>query len=823
MVVLEKVLEVVAQEVVQVVKMYKRKWHKYLFEYNLVHSTIAQKVYCEKANNIEKKYLDELESKSKVISDILLRIYNGYKTEFNDVIKYVPEFQLKDKILNLNREVEPPLWTRYDAFFDKKGVFFAEFNYDKPCAEREAFFMEDCINKNNVNYGFQEKFINAVINKLSGKRNLAILCSDEYEEVHLGYLFKRQLKYHAVNTIIVKKNNLKVLGEKVYAFNNEVDTILRLYPTEKLHEVNDIDEILKLYDNNKVDIINDPRVIILQSKEIFIYLRNLIDSDGILNYEEKEVIKTTIPKSKILKEKDLINIIDNPKGILIKPVLGRYSRDIFLPEKNNREKRQLLYVYLSKRIKEEKYLIQEYRNIVGQYIPYYDGNELTTQYGYGNYGVFIIDGTYIGYATRWCTTPITNEWLSWTTPLSYYNPVIRYYNKEFNIKHMNKEAIFKYNFTGTYSSERIYLDNRVLLIDEYKASELIEATESLCKVFCKVKRLVNKNIGVFKNFLGLNKVIEFIKEDSLDTLGYLGRLDWIVDCEGNLKVIEINSETPAGLNEALNIEKLYLERLDKSFKSLNNNFESLIINEFNNIIKEYSRYKDIKTVAILGCTYYEDWYNNDCLYKILKSNIKNIEFVQGNIYDLRIEDNKAYIYGKELDCIYRYFPLDWFVEEDIADVKDGLGDNFFFVNSSNTIITQSKGFLAVIYELLKQEFFEKHESEIIKKYIPYTSFNVEDFKEKEYIYKPILGREGQGVEFLYDNKEDMESLGIYQEVVCSQKVRSNVVTALGEVCEDLYPVVGTYIVDDKFGGVYTRVGELITDKDCQYAPLLVRN
>lgn len=804
--------------------MYIRKWHKYLFEYNLVHSTISQKVYCEREALVADDDLKIMKQTSLDIYRVLERIYKGYKAEFKDVINYIPEFPLKDFILNLDREIKTPFWTRYDSFFSKDGVFFAEFNYDKPCAEREAFLIGEFKSKDNINLTFEEDFIKSILAKIGNEKNLAILCTDGYEEIHLAHLFKKKLRKHNINVLIAKKNNFDVINDEVFCFGIKVKTILRLYPTEKLYEVNNIEKILELFNESKVDIVNDPRIIILQSKELFIYLNNLLSKNSsLLSDAEKNAIKMSIPKTALLNDENIKKLEKRPSGVIIKPVLGRYSENIFIPEEYSDEQWKEIYKYILEEIKNKAYLIQEYKNIVGEHIPFYNGNKLGELYGYGNYGVFIIDGKYTGYATRWCTEPITNEWKTWSTPIETYKRSINYYNKEIDIRKLIEEAIFKCNFTGGYSGDRLYLDKKVLTISDEKAIELINATNSLCNIFKKVKNLVCNNFNLFKDILDIDYMQKFFCKKDLDILFCIGRLDWIVDYNGNLKLLEINAETPAGLNEAMEIEKLYLERLkDDNLVSFNSNMGELILEKVKSIISYYSNKKEIKTVAILGCTYYEDWYNNNTIYKLLKNNIKNIRFIQGNIYDLKIENDEAWLYGERIDAIYRYFPLDWFVKEGMLDISKGLNKNYFFINPANTIVCQSKGFLVVINELLKQGFFSNKEADIIKKYIPKTSYNYDDFIGEDYIYKPILGREGEGVEFSYNMNNIPNDGGILQEVIKSQKVRGVITSSTEAICEDLYPVIGTYIIGDKFGGVYTRLGGPVTNKECQYAPLLIQ-
>ena len=189
---------------------YLRSWHKNLFEYNLVHSTIAQNVYCEKEFLIERENLEEINSVSIIISNLLNRIYKEYKGQYKDVLNYIPDFPLKEEILKINRKVTIQFLCRYDTFFSKDGVFFAEFNYDKPCAEREAIIIEETENSGNIKFGFKEKLTSALMEQIGEGNTLAVLCNDEYEELHLANLIRKILKDKNMDVIIAKRNNFKV-------------------------------------------------------------------------------------------------------------------------------------------------------------------------------------------------------------------------------------------------------------------------------------------------------------------------------------------------------------------------------------------------------------------------------------------------------------------------------------------------------------------------------------------------------------------------------------------------------------------------------------
>ena len=148
----------------------------------------------------------------------------------------------------------------------------------------------------------------------------------------------------------------------------------------------------------------------------------------------------------------------------------------------------------------------------------------------------------------------------------------------------------------------------------------------------------------------------------------------------------------------------------------------------------------------------------------------------------------------------------------------------FHSSHPSTIISQSKAFFALIYELCKVDFYSEHDIQCIEKYIPFTSLNSNDFIDGDYCSKPYLGREGEGVSFSIMNTDiqnDQNNL-IYQKRIEIQSVNLNIHTALSNYKINAYPIIGTFVMGEEFGGIYTRAGGIITDQWAVYIPTYFR-
>lgn len=186
----------------------------------------------------------------------------------------------------------------------------------------------------------------------------------------------------------------------------------------------------------------------------------------------------------------------------------------------------------------------------------------------------------------------------------------------------------------------------------------------------------------------------------------------------------------------------------------------------------------------------------------------------GNIYDLKVNNNKIYLYGNEIDAIYRHYPLDWFsYEDEMKKLIDPLSSGQYLINPGHTLITQSKALFAVIHELVRKKIFSRDDEEFVLKYIPYTCLEPDNVLSFDYVTKPYLSREGAGVMLSYDEmSKELDDI-VFQDRINIKPLYSNIYSTMKEESKYLFPVIGTYITGDIPSGVFTRMGDFITDKN----------
>ncbi len=809
----------------------KKFTEEVLFNHYMVSNITEESVHCQIPFYIEKQCYDDMVYYSEQVNKIALKVLADINSHHKSFISYIDDFPFKEEILSLSCGVSPLFWTRFDTFRDEDNrVFFAEFNYDKPCAQKEIGLAGAADIKNNVNENFEENFVRElkkIAEDLKGteeKVNVAVLMDPcHYEEFHLAFYFNSLFKDGNIKIIEAGPKNFSVRDNKVYAFEEiEAHIILRLFPTEYLYEVNDFEKILQCFEKGTVTLINDPRVIAIQAKSFFAYLWELVEGDSPwLSKEEKEIIRKSIPYTVIFTKDYYEEVINNKDKYVVKASFGRYSGEVYIGNLYTVEqwKKQVQEVLKSDKL----HILQQVIHIKQEYTYYVDQNNMNVPIkAYGNFGAYIIKETLAGLCVRWSSDFLTDNSSTWMCPIGIKpsRTNMEYYkgnNRKPLWDKVIERATFEYNFTGAYDNTEEYISLDSFILDRSVYEELQQASVKFCKVLDKTSKLIKGNFHMFFELLGIPEGLEEVVLNSeTEEFCAIGRIDFAIDNDGRLKIFEFNSETPAGLVESIGISNIIKEELKLPYKDPNSNFKEDIKNILSKILGDFSKKKPIKNIGFLSSSYYEDLYTTNIVSEFCKE-LGEYKIITGNIYDLEVKDDKLYLYGTPLDSIYRYFPLDWFEEEEeLKPCIKALNKNTFVINPTHTLITQSKAMFAVIYELMGKGFYTPEEEEFIVRYIPYTCLEPNENLSRDCVVKPYLSREGKGVILSYEGIEKTIEDVIFQDRVNISPVEINKYSYLKKEKAYGFPVVGVYVTGMKPSGIYTRIGDFVTNSSAKF-------
>ncbi len=801
---------------------------KLLFDYYLVSSSREQEIFSPYPYYLDKTLHSQMVQSAQVLDNLVRRIIERFIK--SQRMLEIDEFSLLNKVLGLKNNIPPFFWARFDAFCrEGGGIFFSEFNYDKPCAQREILM--SCINspESSPSSSFKNTFKECFkkhsedIHVQDKKPRIAIMVDpSHYEEVNLGFLYMTMLEELGYEFILAGGNNFEVNNGKVTVFGEEIDIIIRQYPTEFLNEIPNFDKILELYEQGNVLIVNDPRAIIGQAKSLFSLLWKMVKSnDPFLSSEETETIRRTVPYTRIFFPELIEEIKSNKDSLVLKPVLGRYSEHVYIGRMLTVQEWDEAISYILESNK--KFIVQEFCPIRKENTLKFDGLGFSNTDAFGNFGIYLADSAYCGTCVRWSTDYLSRDDVVWISPVGLREKSL--YVKKFESPDrdkiwldINNKAAFEHGFTGGYTGIQQSFSLDALILDNELESELKYASNKMSELIFKTTKFVMNNSELFCPVLGISdSLINLVRQQQTDENVFIGRFDWVIDTKGCLKLLEFNSETPAGMLESLVLCKMIKEACDCNELNPNEDMSARISEVFGKILDDY-KLKG-KNIGIVSTTYYEDWYNTSALFDCIKNLPYN--FVIGEVSGLESRDGKLFLYGNELDAIYRYYPLDWLdSEERFNGIIAALGKYTPSINPPSTLISQSKAFMALIWELEEKGFYTEEEKALIRKYIPRTALSPAKLHTRDFCAKKFFGREGQDIQFGLSGRFHIENPNdyIFQQRVDIQSIELRINTAVKTVVEPVYPVIGTYIIGDKFGGIYTRAGGKITDKWAIYIP-----
>jgi len=808
-----------------------------LFNNYMVSSLGEEYVHSQIPFYFDKDTYNNMVFYSEEINRISLRILKGITNTHKDLLNYFDNFLFRDKIFNLKCPIAPMFWTRYDTFRNEKNdVYFAEFNYDKPCGQKEMHLAGKSDFDGNLNVEFIDNMIKAleeICYSFSGcgeKINVGFLMDPcHYEELHHSYYFKHILKNTNINIVQVGPSNLSVKDGYVYGYSNiKLPIILRLFPTEFFYEISNINEILECVNNENVLLINDPRIIAIQAKGFFAYMWNLVKEDSnVLSLDDKKVISKCVPYTEILKLSDMEEVIKNKDNYVVKSSLGRYSQEVYIGKLYTQEKwnEQMKVVSESNKIHIRQNLINIKQEYTYTPSPY---NMNTPTLAFGNFGVYLINYKAQGFLIRWSKSFLTNDNYTWMCPLGVKDFPISI--KKFNPKNRKEiwndiieNVTFKYNFTGAYTNINEYISLDSIIVKEYLYKEMLTVSNKFCELLKRIYPYIQENMELFGPILGIPEDLYKLVSTSLTSaLCALGRIDFVVDNNGDLKILEFNSETPAGLVEAIGVNSIVKEKLNIEYDNPNKNLGEDIRESFYSILEELKKFKKIKTIGVVTSWYYEDIYTSKLIAEILEE-LKEYNIIFGNIYDLKVINNRLYLYGKEIDAIYRHYPLDWFYyEKEMKEIIEPLNSGDYLINPGHTLITQSKALFAVIHELMGKEFFSEQDENFILKYIPYTCLEPDNKLSSDCVAKPYLSREGAGIELSFNEISPEQDGVVFQNRVNIKPLYTKIYSTIKEYSKYQFPVMGVYITNDKPSGLFTRMGDFITNKNAIYMSTYIK-
>ena len=780
-----------------------------------------------------------------------------------------PEFPLAKEILAAGPLRAPFFWSRFDVFERAGGgLAVLEYNCDKPAGQREIWAGEEQEPRRaNPNRGARASFGRALaralarhvggVERRSGaarlRRRLAILVDPAHrEEFRLAYLFGRMAGALGWEWEVVGPDNLAVEDGRAVAYGEPVDVILRQYPTEFLHELPAAGPLWNASLEGRLLWLNDPRAVLTQAKSLFAHLWELVHQRRLLTRGEVAAVTRYIPATGLAASPGWLDrAAARPEDWVIKPVLGRYSERVVLGALAASDAWQQALAMAAAH--PDDYIIQAYVPPRRHWLP----SARAGRAGHVNWGVYLAGGRFAGLCPRLQPTALTEEGASWWTPLRLgrvlaEQPTVLIPRRGIAPTRRRRVAggraeswrgpgrtwqavADRHSLAGYTNVWTDGLANFTLAavgLTRAMWDELCHASLVLCGAVGRVLTHLEGHPELLGP-LGIPPALASLvtRARGAEPWSFLSRFDWARTRDGRWKLMEINSDTPAGLWEAGPVGT-DIARLHPAACSLGVDLEAALAESWRRCCARrlgaavVDERLTVGLIGVLGAP--EDRDQLRAHARAAQSALPRAGFVLGAPEQVEARAGRAWLHGRPLDLLFRYYPLDWLADARFEPLLDLLtAGGLPILPPAHALIPQSKAFLALLWELVERGFFPPAEAAGIRDHVPFTALDARRFRHARYVIKPYLEREGLGVRFASgltarERRRLSGSDVVYQDELDLVKVRLPVATAQGWAAEERFIVFGVYVAGAEIAGVYTRAGARVTGREAVFVPALLR-
>ena len=760
-----------------------------------------------------------------------------------------PDFPLAKDIYSRGPLASPFFWGRFDIFERAGGgLAVLEYNCDKPAGQREIWASGAVgPTRGNPNRHARARFRHALgrawHEHSHGARRpprLAILADPAHrEEFRLAYLFGREAAALGWRWDVVGPENLAVDDGVPSAYGEPVDIVLRQYPAEYLHELPAAAALLEAARDGQLLWLNDPRAVVAQSKSMLAALWALAGDGQWLTRREAELVRRVVPRTGLASEAGwLERARSRPEDWVLKPALGRYSERVATGALlTSTEWQAALDVAAAS---PADWIVQAFVPPRRRWLPGPGG----ARPGYVNWGVYLTEGEVSGLCPRLQPTPLTQEGTTWWAP-----PIVRRERRARPVVRGPGRAAMRGAGPGSAwrgIADRLALAGYTNVWTDGLANFSLAAVElsppdwdershatlvlgqavgrALAHLTARPELL--RVLGIPPSVASLAAAVEAPEDWS-----FLSRFDWARTLDGRWKLLEINSDTPAGLWETGSAEA-EVARLHRASRGLSGGFWPALVSAWRRWGERKlgpgsaTRRLRIGLVGLLASP--EDQDQLRAHARAAREALPNTSIDTGTPEDIRIDRRGATLGGRRVDLLFRYYPLEWLAGPSHRPLLEAVGSGALaMLPPAHALIPQSKAFLALAGELEAQGFFPPTEAAAIRQYVARTTLTPEVLGRGPYVIKPYLEREGHGVRFSTDLSPRERRRLVDGPVVCQEQLdvlsaRVPVATARGWTRESRHLIFGVFLAGREIAGIYTRAGARITGREAVYLPAVLR-
>ena len=777
----------------------------------------------------------------------------------------VPDFPALPELLATGPLGRPYFWGRFDVFERAEGgLAVLEYNCDKPTSQREIWASAEAWRgAGNAARGTRAAFRRAlraawarhVASRVAGARRAAggervagsargarprvvILVDPSHrEELHLAYLYGAEVARLGWPWDVVGPDNLRVERDRAIAYGAPVDIVVRQYPTEFLQELPAFAELCGLARAGRLLWLNDPRALLAQAKSTLALLWAEGARGRWLSAAERRLVRRHLPPTGLASEPGwLERARARPESWVLKPVFGRFSEGVAVGALLSAEAWTAALAGAAAR--PHAWIVQAYVAPRRRWLP----GPGAARGGHVNWGVYLVAGRPAGLLARCQPSALTDEATSWWAPVRLRRaPLPRP-----TVRHVVRLPLGRgaRRWPGPGAAWTDIADRGALagytnawtdgLANFSLAAVGLHAGEwdALAHATAVVGRAVGRVLAHLErapDLLALVGVPPRLVPLAARGAGrapwsFVSRLDWAHTPDG-WKLLEINSDTPAGLWEAGWVAG-EIARRHRGGAFVGGEFWTAFAARWAEAAAAAGAPEAPRIALVGAASYPEDADQMRAHARAIGLALPGATTEIAAIGALQVRDGRPWLRGAPMDLVFRYYPLDWIAADPalaplLALAEAGAPS---ILPPAHALVPQSKAFLALVWELERQGFFPAEESAAVRAHVPLTVLDVARLGGRPHVVKPYLEREGQGVRFsaevgARERRRIRAAEVVYQARVALARARLPVATARGWRGESRSLVFGVFLIGDRVAGAYTRAGAPITGREAVFAPL----
>lgn len=375
------------------------------------------------------------------------------------------------------------------------------------------------------------------------------------------------------------------------------------------------------------------------------------------------------------------------------------------------------------------------------------------------------------------------------------------------------EQLRELGFTWADIEDEPYWLDQVVSMRRETYEELIRASEGLWHILDKTARFVLGN-RVLYHLLGIPQILwDLLDKLPIPSEGLISRyarFDFAISADGQIKMLELNADTPTGYVEA-SIATPWL--CDKA--------GVITVNE--KMKDQVAAAWSVEQPDTVACVSYGSHLEDSGTIEALAKH-SGLQINCVDCLDLWVDDGILKVgEDQRINRMFALYPKEWMAYDDGGEalafsIEKG---NLHLINSIHSILLQSKGLQAVAWGLYELgTLFDARERETIERYLLPT-YNKPVF-EGDFVSKSMFGREGGSVKMFdgqgqleIEDQDGFDTSELFPVVYQKRAELSRIETALGQ----FHLLTGMFVINGEPCGLLGRAGGLITGNTSHFIPI----